>query len=439
MTTHALLASPNIKHVVTIEIEPEMIRASRSFYPANARAYDDPRSSFAIDDARAYFAARAQKFDLIVSEPSNPWVSGVSGLFTTEFYGRVRSYLAPNGVFAQWLHLYEIDDGLVLGVVSALSQHFPTYSIFELSSRDVLIVASMGDTLRVPDWSIFQTPGVAEDVRHVWPITARTMETLRLVDSRALEPLVRTSGMVNSDFYPTLDLNAERTRYMKTQATGFAGLSSGRVNFPAMVDGHRNGLGDPYAIIIGVPRLDAMAAAAAARTGDPRAGATAEMIAARRQIVDAQMASGKAPSDWKAWVQAFASVEEGVHGGMAGVADTAFYVSVRKYLAQTNAPELARASVDFMHGVAVWDYAEAARAADPLVAAAGAGQLWLDPDVLRDGAVMAKLATGHRGEARSIFRMLIGRSARDVTDMRTRLLYSYIADTTDAQIVAARR
>jgi hypothetical protein len=121
------------------------------------------------------------------------------------------------------------------------------------------------------------------------------------------------------------------------------------------------------------------------------------------------------------------------------VADTAFYVSVRKYLAQTNAPELARASVDFMHGVAVWDYAEAARAADPLVAAAGAGQLWLDPDVLRDGAVMAKLATGHRGEARSIFRMLIGRSARDVTDMRTRLLYSYIADTTDAQIVAARR
>src|SRR5581483_2367841 len=101
MTSHALLGSPALKHAVTIEIEPEMLRASRSFYPANARAYDDPRSTFAIDDARAYFAAKGQAFDLIISEPSNPWVSGVSGLFTTEFYDRVATYLAPKGIFAQ--------------------------------------------------------------------------------------------------------------------------------------------------------------------------------------------------------------------------------------------------------------------------------------------------------------------------------------------------
>src|SRR5678816_2175100 len=113
MTSHALLGGPSLKQLVTIEIEPEMIKASRMFYPANARAFDDPRSTFAIDDARSYFASRGQKFDLIISEPSNPWVSGVSGLFTSEFYSRVKGYLTPNGIFAQWLHLYEIDDGLV--------------------------------------------------------------------------------------------------------------------------------------------------------------------------------------------------------------------------------------------------------------------------------------------------------------------------------------
>src|SRR6185436_243988 len=134
MTSHALLASPTLENLVTIEIEPEMINASRAFYPANARAFDDKRSTFAIDDARAYFAARGRKFDLIISEPSNPWVSGVSGLFTAEFYSRVKTYLTPNGVFAQWLHLYEIDDALVLGVISALTQHFPTYSIFQISA-----------------------------------------------------------------------------------------------------------------------------------------------------------------------------------------------------------------------------------------------------------------------------------------------------------------
>ncbi|HEY9229881.1 MAG TPA: hypothetical protein VIP11_24735, partial [Gemmatimonadaceae bacterium] len=252
MTSHALLGSSVIEDVVTVEIEPEMINASRAFYPANARAYDDKRSSFVIDDARAYFAARGKKFDLIVSEPSNPWVSGVSGLFTTEFYGRVKQYLNPSGVFAQWLHLYEIDDALVLGVITALSQHFPTYSIFQISNRDVLIVATAGKHLSEPDWSIFKAPALAEDLKRVWPITPKTMETLRVADSRSLAPLVNMDGAANSDFYPTLDLNAERTRFMKSEAAGFAGLASGRINFAAMVDGRRNGIGDSYAVVTGV-------------------------------------------------------------------------------------------------------------------------------------------------------------------------------------------
>ena len=73
-----------------------------------------------VDDAKAYFAGANRRFDLILSEPSNPWVSGVSGLFTDEFYARVRRYLAPGGVFGQWLHLYEIDDPLVTGPTLAL-------------------------------------------------------------------------------------------------------------------------------------------------------------------------------------------------------------------------------------------------------------------------------------------------------------------------------
>src|SRR5262249_7063237 len=151
--------------------------------------------------------ARGQKFDLIVSEPSNPWVSGVSGLFTTEFYGRVKTYLSPNGVFAQWLHLYEIDDGLVLGVLSALAQNFPTYSIFQISNRDILIVATTQPKLPAPDWSIFEYPALKTDLQRVWPITPSTMETLRVADQGSLAPLIEQDGVPNSDFYPTLDLN----------------------------------------------------------------------------------------------------------------------------------------------------------------------------------------------------------------------------------------
>ncbi|HRN54085.1 MAG TPA: hypothetical protein PK788_11350, partial [Gemmatimonadaceae bacterium] len=82
MTTHFLLGSPAMERVTTVEIEPEMVEAAERFVPANARAYEDPRAVSVIDDARAYFATAPRKFDVIVSEPSNPWVSGVSALFT---------------------------------------------------------------------------------------------------------------------------------------------------------------------------------------------------------------------------------------------------------------------------------------------------------------------------------------------------------------------
>jgi hypothetical protein len=264
------------------------------------------------------------------------------------------------------------------------------------------------------------------------------METLRVADSRSLIPLVRIAGNPNSDFYPTLDLNAERTRYMKIDAEGFVGLASGRVNFAAMIDGHRNGLGDPYALVAGIPRLQAMATAAGLRTGDSRAGPDVALIAARMQMLDAEMLSGKAPASWPVWAQSVAWVEAGVHGGMAGTADSSFYASLYAYLDRVHAPPTARAAVDFLHGLATWDYAQAARAADPLIAEAGMGELWLDGDELRDGAVIAKLAVGDRAGARAAFRGLISQSARKITDLRTRLLFSYIADTGGTKRMAVR-
>src|SRR5262249_30733084 len=124
MTSHFLLGSPYLKALYTIEIEPEMTRASRQFLPANRRAFEDPRSHYVVDDAKSYFPAANRQYDLIFSEPSNPWVSGVSGLFTTEFYARVKRYLRPGGVFAQWVHIYDIDDRLLMTVLSAVQQQF---------------------------------------------------------------------------------------------------------------------------------------------------------------------------------------------------------------------------------------------------------------------------------------------------------------------------
>ena len=76
LTTATLLGAPGLKQVDTIEIEQAMVDGANFFRPRVERAYADPRSRIIIDDAKSYFARARERYDLIVSEPSNPWVSG---------------------------------------------------------------------------------------------------------------------------------------------------------------------------------------------------------------------------------------------------------------------------------------------------------------------------------------------------------------------------
>lgn len=427
MTTHALLGSPNLTQVVTVEIEPEMVRASRLFLPANRRAFEDPRSRYVIDDARSFLAADPRHFDLIISEPSNPWVSGVSGLFTEEFYERARQHLAPDGVFAQWLQLYEIDDRLVLTVLAALNRQFPSWAVYEISNRDVIIVASQ-TVLRDPDWSVLRFPGIASDLAVTWPITANTMDRMRLGDRALFAPLLDRITVSNSDYYPTLDMNAEKTRYVRAAASGLSGLNAGPVNIGAIVAGRRAGIGDPYAVIPGIPRIEDMAVNAARITGDRRGGPATTAAAERVRAFQESIAGGSWPVDWRVWVRNFADVSALIHGGMTGVADRSFFAAVQRYVDRAVAPIQARASVAFVRGMAEWNFGEAAIASDVLVASARQGDLWLDPDMLRDGAVLAKLKVGDVVGARDAYVILAPASARDSTDLRSQLLRAYILD-----------
>ena len=149
MTSAMLLEAPGVREVVTVEIEPAMVEGARAFLPRTARAYDDPRSRIVLDDAKSYFARAARRFDVIVSEPSNPWVSGTSSLFTAEFYAHVARTLTPGGVFAQWIHTYEFDSALLASVLKALQSQFDDYVIYETDAGDLVIVATVDG--RVPE------------------------------------------------------------------------------------------------------------------------------------------------------------------------------------------------------------------------------------------------------------------------------------------------
>ncbi len=96
-----------MKRLDSIEIEPLMVEAARKgFGPRISNVFEDPRSHIVYEDAKTFFASTREPYDLIVSEPSNPWVSGVASLFSDEFYGRISRYLSR-----RWV-LRAVDAGL---------------------------------------------------------------------------------------------------------------------------------------------------------------------------------------------------------------------------------------------------------------------------------------------------------------------------------------
>jgi spermidine synthase len=428
MSSHALLGDAHLEKLVTIEIEPQILQASRQFYPANRRVFDDPRASFALDDARSYFAAQGERYDLILSEPSNPWVAGVAGLFTTEFYAHVRRYMAPHAVFAQWIHLSEMNDGLVLSIVRAIAENFPDYALYTVANRDILIVATTDAKLPPPDWTVLRAPATAADLARVLPITPAMLDALHIVDGVTFAPMMRGGG-ANSDFYPTLDLGAERSRYLQEGATGFLGLTSDRYGLATMLESRRAGAPEAsYSVLAGVPRLEAMALAARMTHGD-FTGATGGALQAAEQAraVNLALASPEPPVEWHLWVAGFHAAEETDAGGSMGIADTALYTAASRYLDRQDPPAEARAAVAFLHGLSSFDYQQTALAAVVLVPAALRGDSWLPPDLLRDGTVVALLRTGQVKDARAVLQALHGASSRTRNDLREQLLTAWVS------------
>jgi len=403
MSAQLLLGDPHLDSLTTIEIEPAMIIGSNVFYPANQRVFDDPRSHFVIEDARAYLAAGRRRYDIIMSEPSNPWVSGVSGLFTTQFYEEVSRHLTDHGVFGQWLHLYEMDDDLLLTVLAALHRQFGSYALYYTSRLDFLVVASRRPTLPTPDWSVLREPGIATDLERFLPLTPETFDALHFADRATFAPLLdRRDGVKsNSDFFPWLDLGAERARYLGHTAQGLLGLRSARFDPFAALAGRKTPLPrEPQTVLPEVASTHSAAIAGrlrAARTGVTDAlprDADYGAAVLRERMLAAFLARGAPPPDWQLWMRSVALVERDVHGTAQGTADEAFYAELERYLARTHPPLQARAAIDFLHGLAAWDFPRAARAADFLRTDASLGEDWLPSEMFMEGAVVAKLKTG---------------------------------------------
>jgi len=221
LTTHTILANPNIERVDTIEIEPKMSEAAEhGFGQRVERTFNDPRSFIHIEDAKTFFSLQNRRYDIIVAEPSNPWVSGVASLFSTEFYKTIPNYLVEDGLYVQWLQLYEFNDALVMSVLKALSPHFSDYTIYSTGNDDVLIIAKKSGALGDPDFTPLLAGKMAEELRSVNLISADDFLLRKVAEKATIETMFALFAVPpNSDYFPYLDLNAGKARFAQSNAS----------------------------------------------------------------------------------------------------------------------------------------------------------------------------------------------------------------------------
>ena len=140
-TLGVLTLFPQLERIDLVELEKAVVEGSRFFHSINHKPFEDPRVRWVENDGRNQLLLEERSYDLIVSEPSNPWMMGAANLFTLEFFRLARERLAPGGLLVQWLQLYSIAPEDLQVLVRTILAEFPDLLVFQLNEVDLVLLA----------------------------------------------------------------------------------------------------------------------------------------------------------------------------------------------------------------------------------------------------------------------------------------------------------
>lgn len=200
-----------IKRVTCVELEPAIIEASKYFNNFNNRPLDDPRLRMIANDGRNFIYTTNEKFDVIISEPSNPWLTGVANLFTLEFFKRGAERLKEDGIFSQWLQIYEMDPEDVRTLIATFKAAFPYVYIFRGAEGDIMLLGSKREQLL--DLSVlkshFDDPKVAAELDRIKTYRAADILSRFYLGPKEIENYV-VGAPLNTDDNALIEFNAPR-------------------------------------------------------------------------------------------------------------------------------------------------------------------------------------------------------------------------------------
>jgi spermidine synthase len=142
VTAGELTLYPDIERIDVAEISKTVVEALPYFSQSTYHVHNNPKLKIHIGDAFRILGRTRKKWDIIISEPSNPWVTGVDLLFTKEFYGLAKEHLSSDGILLQWVQIYDANIQMVGMIANTVMQAFQRCHVFMASPTDLLIIAT---------------------------------------------------------------------------------------------------------------------------------------------------------------------------------------------------------------------------------------------------------------------------------------------------------
>ncbi|MFQ5881426.1 MAG: fused MFS/spermidine synthase [Candidatus Methylomirabilales bacterium] len=215
--TAGAVARHPVKALEVVEIEPAVVEAAAFFSAENRGVLEDPRLRIVIGDGRNFLLSTPKVYDVIISEPSNPWIAGVANLFTLEFYRAARARLRAGGIMCQWLQTYGIKPSDLRMVIRTFQTVFPHTTIWQTIPGDLLLIGTEGPLVvdlgrRQQAWAL---PEVMEDLRTLGfeaPEAVLADFVLGEKDAR----LFAQHAELNTDDLPLLEFSAPTSLYLRT-------------------------------------------------------------------------------------------------------------------------------------------------------------------------------------------------------------------------------
>ncbi|HEY5648618.1 MAG TPA: fused MFS/spermidine synthase, partial [Nitrospiria bacterium] len=224
--TPGAIARYPLERIDVVEIEPAMVEASSFFVAENRGVLSDPRVKLHHGDAKNVLLRSDEKYDLIINEPSNPWINGIATLFTEEFFALTRSRLNPEGVMVQWLQGYALSREDMRTVIATFLKVYPHASLWQASNVDYILVGGDGprplDLQRVRH--VFHTnAGVREDLKRLGNEFPEVIAGDFFLNREELEKFSRGAVLNTDDLLP-LGFSAPKSLYLNTVRSNRAAL-----------------------------------------------------------------------------------------------------------------------------------------------------------------------------------------------------------------------